>query len=183
MASRLQADAGSRPHGADARCGKSTQGRVRRHGPRYIKRRRLDDSRRAEQAGGRSRRKGNVMSDVRHHGVVEDRDDIDPGNADVGAAAEAVFRRAAPFVGVIVRGTLSRGSHYRKLVAALDGVGASGVSGDIGREAEQFGPARPGEEQFVRCEHEKAHRNHLPRARRTASPVPTWESFPQRALT
>lgn len=123
------------------------------------------------------------MSDVRHEGVVENRDNIDPGNADVGAAAEAVVRRATRFVGVFVRGTLSRGRHRQGLLAAVRDERIRCMRCDIGRKAKQFGPARPGQKQFVRGEREEAHRNHSPHARRKSSLGPTWVSFPQRAVT
>jgi hypothetical protein len=81
------------------------------------------------------------MSGNRRRGIIENRDDVDPGHADVGAAAEAVFRRAARFVGMIVTGFLSRWRHCRRLADALHRAGANSVSGYIRREAKQFGPA------------------------------------------
>lgn len=158
-------------------------GRVRRQVPRYFRRRYLDDARRAEQTGRRSSRKGDVMRGIRPRRVVENRDDVDPGNADVCAAAEAVFRRAARAIGMIVRGSLSRRRHCRKIADALHCAGARSMSGDIRREAKQLGPAGSSQKQLVCGEHEKAHRYHPPCAGRTASPDPTLKSFHQRAVS
>lgn len=148
-------------------------------GQRYIRRKRLDGSRRAEEKGGRTSRQGMEQGDIRRHGVVENRYDIDSGNADMGAATEAVFRRAAHVVGVIVGSSLRQGRHRQGLVVTMSAERSLRVRDYFGRKAEQFRPTRPSQEQLVRGECKETQRNDSPHTRRATS-IPTCVSLHQR---